>query len=208
MEATAYTLMMSGRFLRHKDESEDAMEQLCVARTLLDELVGCASNSRDQALATMFADEISPEIRYCAHQLGQANSYDVDAIVKSVAPKNKFILVAGYDDLVRQLKSEGVTHGGDGRKHLRTLMWEGKEVPIRNPELVDVLLQVQAAEDRLQGRDDAPKKEETRGRNSKINRSRKGVAAFDGVLAALSDAEGVARKLIEAHQVCVVNLHV
>ena len=215
VEATAYTLIMSGKFLRSRDEFEDATDQLCVARALLGELVECAGTSRDQALATMFADEISPEIRYCSHQLGHSNSYDVDAIVKAVAPKHRSTLVAGYDELVENLKSESRQHEEGGKKQLQPLMWEGKEVPVRNPELVDVLLQVQSAEARLQGREDAPKSDEAKGKQSKTSRSRKGVAAYDGVLAALSDAEGVARKLVESQQVgaryspfsAIINIH-
>lgn len=203
IEATVYTLIMSGRLLRHKDEFEDAMDQLCVARSLLDELVKCANSSRDQALATMFADEISPEIRHCSHQLGQANSYDVDAIVNAVAPKQIPSLVAGHEQLIKSLHAQSQTHSHDARNRLQPLIWEGKEVPVRSPELVDVLLHVQAAEARLHGKDNSPAadaRDPEKGNLSKVNRSRKGVAAYDGILAALSDAEGVARKLVEAQQ--------
>ncbi|EJD04471.1 uncharacterized protein FOMMEDRAFT_122270 [Fomitiporia mediterranea MF3/22] len=194
LEINAYTLILSGRFLRFRDEYEDALDQLCVARGILDKLAECAESSRDQALATLFSDEIAPEIRYCAHQLGQENAYDIDRIVKEIAPKHQQTLVEGCSQLVERLRTEG---RGDatvqGRKRLETLMWDGEPVPVRNPELVDVLLEVQKAEELLK----AAMNDTGRRRHQK---SRKGVAAFDAILAALSEAEEVARKLAEAQR--------
>ncbi|KAI6022552.1 hypothetical protein EDC04DRAFT_2728944 [Pisolithus marmoratus] len=107
---------------------------------------------------------------YCAHELGREKAYDVDAI---------------------GCESIGSGHG-EARKKLQVLMWEGQPVPVRNPELVDVLLKVQEAEakisvsprDAMERQDD---KKKQRGKGRKI-------------LSALSDAEEVARKLVEAQQ--------
>ncbi|KAI5119790.1 hypothetical protein M0805_006588 [Coniferiporia weirii] len=204
VEVNAYTLILSGRFLRFRDEFEDGLEQLCVARDLLDHLADCAESSRDQALATLFSDEISPEIRYCAHQLGHANSYNVDHIVSEVSPKHRTVLAEGYDQLIKRLGTE-VQRSSNIDRRLRELVWEGLAVPVRNPELVDVLLAVQNAETQLQTGDETSKLEaqahaSSEKREKRQNRSRKGVAAFDAILAVLSDAEGVARKLIEAQR--------
>ena len=76
---------LAGRNLSSRDELEDALIQLSVARSLLDALAAHAGTSRDQALAVSFADEIGPEIRHCAHQLGDSKAYDVDAIVAQSA---------------------------------------------------------------------------------------------------------------------------
>ncbi|EED85717.1 predicted protein [Postia placenta Mad-698-R] len=62
VQVTVYTLIVNGRFLRHRYDYEDALAQLSVARSLLDALAAKAATSRDQALATAFADEIGPEI--------------------------------------------------------------------------------------------------------------------------------------------------
>ena len=209
LEINAYTLILSGRFLRFRNEYEDALDQLCVARDILDVLADCAGSSKDQALATLFADEIAPEIRYCAHQLGQKDSYDIDRIVKEVAPKRRNALVDGYDGLVARLRTEG---RGDAtvqsRKRLRELVWEGEPIPVRNPELVGVLLRVQDAEALLKEKTETDKHEEPEGETKqqekgkkRHQKTRKGVAAFDAILAALSDAEEVARKLAEAQKV-------
>ncbi len=197
VEVTAYTLMLSGKFLRYRDEYQDALEQLCVARDLLDKLAETADSSRNQALATLFADEISPEIRYCAHQLGHTKSYEVDAIVKELSPKHRGSLVHGYDQVIKKLFAESQNkQGSEGGHSLQPLLWDAQEVPIRNPELVDVLLQVQKAEAALK----AEGSTHGDGSMSSERKSRKGVASYDAVLAALSDGD-VARKLVESQQV-------
>lgn len=210
VHATIYTLILNGRFLRYRYDFDDALTQLCVARALLDELASQATTSRDQALAVAFADEIGPEIRHCAHELGNTKAYDVDAIVAEVAATHKNELVEGYDELIAEVAQENT--GGAGAvasKKLKPLLWEGEPVPVRNPELVDVLLKVQEAEAKIQNTpsEKEPKRandgEKKKGKEGKGAKSKQGVAAYDGVLLALSDAEGVARKLVEAQQVCI-----
>jgi signal recognition particle subunit SRP68 len=207
MQITIYTLILNGRFLRYRDNFEDAVIQLSVARYLLDELADSAATSRDQALATVFADEIGPEIRYCAHELGRERAYDVDAIAAELSGKHRGEIVEGCDALIQQFRQEGEVAGkGEGRKKLTTLMWEGQPVPVRNPELVDVLLRVQEAEAKITQSREPARAEGTsdKGRKGKSGShgSKKGVAAYDAILLALSDAEEVARKLVEAQQVC------
>ncbi|KAJ7022612.1 hypothetical protein C8F04DRAFT_1048859 [Mycena alexandri] len=192
LQVSIYTLVLNARFLRHRDEFDDALVQLSVARGLLDELANNAETSREQALAAVFADEVGPEIRYCAHELGRAKAYDVDGIVAELAGKHRNEMVEGCDAIIEKLKAEaeGEKRGAGGsRKKLAELSWEGQPVPVRNPELVDVLLKVQEAETRLE---DSPKKS--------AGSSKKGIAAYDAILLALSDAEEVARKLVEAQQ--------
>ena len=214
LETTAYTLVLNGRFLRYRDEFEDALAQLCVARGILDELAERAETSRDQALATCFADEVGPEIRYCAHELGHPRAYDVDNIVREQAARHRAQIVEGYDALVQKLRDgagagAGAGSKGDERRKLKTLLWEGEVVPVRNPELVDVLIKVQEGEVKL--REESTEISEpartTTGQEKKKRRpakggvSKRGVAAYDNVLLALSDAEEVARKLVEAQNV-------
>lgn len=200
LEATIYTIIINGRFLRYREEFEDAVVQLSVARSLLDELASSAQTSRDQALAVLFADEIGPEIRYCAHELGRSKSYDVDGIVAELAPKFRNSIVENCDDIVKKLHAE--VHGTkkDAQQKLRQLLWEDQPVPIRNPELVDVLLKVQEAEDKLVGQTTGDSAADGN-RLTREKQSKKGVAAYDAILSALSDAEDVARKLVEAQQV-------
>ncbi|KAF8917331.1 hypothetical protein CPB85DRAFT_1558832 [Mucidula mucida] len=185
LEVTVYTLILNGRFLRYREEFDDALVQLGVARHLLDELAGAARTSRDQALATLFGDEIGPEIRYCAHELGRAEAYNVDKIVAEVAATNRNVLVDGCDALLEAFKKQ--EESTNKRKTLQEIVWEGEPVPVRNPELVDVFLKVQDAQAKLESSDAQGK-----------SNSKKSVAAYDAILLALSDAEEVAKKLADA----------
>ncbi|CDO74803.1 hypothetical protein BN946_scf185001.g51 [Trametes cinnabarina] len=205
-QVTAYTLILNGRFLRQRFDFEDALVQLCVARNLLDSLAAAASTSREQALAVAFADEIGPEIRHCAHELRRDKAYDIDALVSEVAPRHRNALVQDCDALLAQLGKES---GGvaEERGKLKPMLWEGEPVPIRSPELVDVLLKVQEAEKLVQGRKsedkttDAPAAGEKKGRGPRGARSKRGgVASYDAILLALSEAEDVSRKLAEAQK--------
>lgn len=182
--------------MRYREDFEGGLVQLTVARHLLNNLADLSGTSRDQALAVQFADEIGPEIRHCAHEIGIEKSYDIDGIAKQFFDKNRMRIIPGYDSLLTKMK-ENVIEDNGGQKCLETLMWEGKPVSIRNPELVDVLLGVQEARLRLDGQH---KSEKNDGRNGKGNMSKKAVAAYDAILSALSDAEGVARKLSESQQ--------
>ncbi|KAJ3514928.1 hypothetical protein NLJ89_g2082 [Agrocybe chaxingu] len=188
IEATIYTVILNGRFLRYRDDFEDALIQLSVARGLLDDLANTASTSRDQALAVLFSDEISPEIRYCAHELGRVKAYDINGIVSELSPKYRNQIVESCDSLVTKLQAEEKTV--TSKLKLTQRLWEGLPVPVRYPELVDVLLKVEEAEKSLQSIQSSPA-----GR-----KARSGVTAYDSVLAALSDAEEISRKLQETQQ--------
>ncbi len=206
LEMTAYTLVLNGRFLRYRDEFEDALVQLSVARGILDELAESAETSRDQALATYFADEIGPEIRYCAHELGRDKAYDVDGIVREQSTQHRAQIVDGYEALVQKLKNESGAESKGNERKLRPLLWEGEPVPVRNPELVDVLVNVQEGEVKLReesievSRPTQTDQEKKKRRPAKGGKSKRGVAAYDNILLALSDAEDVARKLAEAQK--------
>ncbi len=184
--------------MRYRDEFSDALVQLTVARSLLDDLANASSTSRDQALAILFSDAISPEIRYCAHELGHPRAYDVNGIVAELSPKHRGELVENCPELLAKLRIE--ERKASGNSKLAERMWEGQPIPVRYPELVDVLIRVQNAERYLSnGSEDADMDEE--GLPMSVKRSKLGETAYDQVLSALSDAEDVARKLQEAQQV-------
>jgi len=206
LHATAYALLVRGRFLRHREELEEALVKLGVARGLLGVLADGAATSRDQALAGCVADEVAPEIRWCAHELGREKAYDVDNIVREMWDTKRAAVVNGCEELLAEFAQEIKARGTGVGMKLKVLEWDGLPVPVRNPDLVDVLLKVQEAETKLvegyvetEPVDTSEKGK--RKRRWKRVRARKGVAAYDAILLALGDAEEVARKLSEALQV-------
>lgn len=223
LEITAYHLTLQGRFFLRRDEFEPALEHLAVARYLLsaDALAKDTNTSRDLALYTLFSDEIAPQIRFAAHSLGHKTAYDIDAVVKGVASSKVLDHhVPDLQNLLGRLKEERAKEAGSSsagsRAMLREPIWEGAPVPIRNPELVDVFLKVQNAEDAMdegkakQARSSKPSKDASAGKeNAPAPKSTRGkVAAFDGILLALTDAESVAQKLVESKEVCTTSIFV
>lgn len=194
-EAVAYRLILQGRFLSVKSLFDTAILQLSVCHAILAKLVASASSSRDQALYSVFIDEISPEIRFAAHTLGRSKAYDIEGIVAELAPKNGTSVAEDYDALLGALQSSGA---GSSREDLEPLIWDGEPVPLRSPELVDVFLKVQHAVKVLEGEG---KKRKPASTATSAETSRGKIASFDAVLSSLSDAESLAKKLSESQQV-------
>ncbi|KAH7344439.1 hypothetical protein B0J17DRAFT_635426 [Rhizoctonia solani] len=190
-EAAAYHLAIRGRLLRLQDEFQPGLEALVAARTVLDALSKAAGSSRDHAIYVQFSDEVAPEIRHCAHELGLARAYDIDGIVATLGNKVASALIKNYENLIKGIQTEGAEkQGGDKAKKLQEIIWEGQPIPVRSPELVDVLLRVQQASEGLPATGQTHKPTQTRGLITK----------FDAVLLALSEAEDVAKKLADAQK--------
>lgn len=153
-----------------------------------------ARSTRDQALYSLFGDEAGPEIRYCAHELGSNKAYDVEGLVTHFGAKHQEGLVEGYDALIGKVRAEGQGTGEGRSEELQPLLWDEEPVPVRNPELVDVLLRVQRGQAKLKASTDEKGK-------AGVTSGKKGVAAYDAILLALSDAEEIAKKLAEAQKV-------
>ncbi|KIJ45248.1 hypothetical protein M422DRAFT_251428 [Sphaerobolus stellatus SS14] len=210
--AAYYTISKDSESETEPEQGETTgypLVQLSVAHALLSELEKTARTSKEVALARAFKDEIGPEIRWCVHEFSRSGDgedeeleaialkwkkreWDIEGIVGDVAPAYAERVVSGYGEVVSGLRAEEGDSAGK-KEVLEELMWDGEPVPVRNPELVDVLLKVQEARGRLRGTDEegATAKAKGRGKMSK----------YDAVLHSLSDAVDVARKLVEAQQV-------
>ena len=206
-----------------EDSSAHPLAQLSVAYALLDEFERMARTSKEVALARAFKDEIGPEIRWCVHEFGRGvadtedegelelqrhvgtwktREWDIEGIVAEIAPAYATRVVEGYGDLIQRLKAEAVLRDGQAEEKqvLEELMWDGEPVPVRNPELVDVLLKVQEASKKL-GVDTSNESASLKANTWKGKSARGRIAKYDGVLLSLSDAVDQARKLVEAQQV-------
>lgn len=230
IEILIYHHSIFGRFLLRRDDYEASIPHLTLAKSLLTLLQNESTNtSRDQALYALYGDEIAPQIRFAAHNLGRKQAYDIDAVVHAYLTPNvrdtvlfqrshsndresregtasPHAVTLSYDALVQALTAERRgTSSAAGRSRLRQVVWEGKPVPIRNPELVDAFLKVQNVEAATFS--DFPKVQTSDGENAKrtsehaANRSRNKIASYDSVLQAWSDAESIARQLAESNVV-------
>lgn len=187
-EITIYHLSIRAELSFEKEQWAETLTDLAARRKLLSTLSDAARDSYDQALAIEFIDSYDPLIRFCAYKLGRAESHDIEGVVSDVDDEMMEEAVPGLSQLVEGLRGEtNVEEMEKGRKTLEDVEFAGEKVEIRNAELVRIMLRVQGAVGRLRGKADTG-----RGR---------GMKGWDSVLAVLGEAEAVARRLLEGHEV-------
>ncbi|GJJ13873.1 hypothetical protein Clacol_008130 [Clathrus columnatus] len=195
-----------------------------VAYALLDELERTAQISKEVALARAFKDEIGPEIRWCVHEFHDSPSdpedepeaelirlvskwkkreWDIEGIVGDIAPAFGTRIIPSYGKLVKDLHNQTTTVS-ERKDILEELIWEGKPIPVRNPEMVDVLLKVQDSLHKLKT-DTSSEGLDLKTTEGKGKAARGRLTKYDGVLLSLSDAVDESRKLVEAQQTSGTN---
>ena len=184
-ELTIYYLAIRAELSFERSAFAEALTDLAARRKLLGTLAEAARSSVDQALATEFIDSYDPFIRFSAYKLGRAESHDIEGVVRDVDDEMMEEALPGLGKLVEGLRGEtNVEEMEQGRKELADVKFAGESVELRSAEIVGVMLKVQEA---------LSKAEAGRG---------KGMSRWDRVLAVLGDAEGVARRLLDDHEVC------
>jgi signal recognition particle subunit SRP68 len=181
-EITIYHLSVRAELSFERSQWAEALTDLSARRKLLSTLADAARDSFDQALALEFMDAYDPLIRFGAYKLGRAESHDIEGVVSDVDDEMLEEAVPGFAKLVEGLRGEtGVEEMEKGRKELEDVQFAGDKVEMRSAEIVGVMLRVQ----------------EVLGKMGKS----KGMRGWDRVLGVLGEAEAVARRLLEDHQV-------
>lgn len=181
-EITIYHLSVRAELSFERSQWAEALTDLSARRKLLSTLSDAARDSFDQALALEFMDAYDPLIRFGAYKLGRAESHDIEGVVSDVDDEMLEEAVPGFAKLVEGLRGEtGVEEMEKGRKELEDVQFAGDKVEMRSAEIVGVMLRVQ----------------EVLGKMGKS----KGMRGWDRVLGVLGEAEAVARRLLEDHQV-------
>lgn len=184
-EITIYHLSLRSELSFERSQWAETITDLSVRRRLLSTLSDAARDSYDQALATEFIDSYDPLIRFSAYKLGRSESHDIQGVVKDVDEDMQEEALPGLGQLVGQLKEElGSAEMEAGRKDLEDVVFAGEKVEMRSAEIVKVMVKVQEV-----------LKRQKQGKG-------KGMRGWDRVLAVLGEAEGVARKLVDDHEVC------
>lgn len=205
-QATAYWLYMKGSLAFEQGKHKDGLDALSVAHTLLTKLAETAETAQAEALANEVIDDIEPMLRFCAYKLEIDTSRGVSHIAEQTASTERTKLVDGYDSLVKGLEEEG----NATKRESVALRWRGKDIPVRNAELVDVVIKVQRALKSLQADQElAGAKSTSSGKKSKAKTGRTEVlgarrmGTYDKALLILSDAENVARQLVEDNKIAL-----
>lgn len=188
-EITIYHLSITSELSFEKGQWGETITSLAVRRRLLSTLSEAARDSYDQALALEFMDAYDPLIRFSAYKLGRSESHDIQGVVADVDTEMQEEALPGVEGLVTRLREElGSEKVEEGRRKLEDLKFADQGIELRNAEMVDVMTRAQAAMEGMQ----------TKG---------KGMRGWDKVLGVLGEAEGLARKLVDDHEVSGIGLY-
>lgn len=144
-ETAAYLLIVRATTAFDRSQSEKALQTLSVARKLLNAIAANSATSRAEALANSFVDAGEAQMRYSAYQLGNSEQ-DMDKIAASIATIEVCEqLLPEYTQLVQEL-SAAKEKAGSTKKQALSLNWHGRDIPVRNPELLDTIISAQSEE--------------------------------------------------------------
>jgi signal recognition particle subunit SRP68 len=184
-EISIYHLSILSELQFERQEYAESLTSLSTRRLLLTTISNSSKGSYDQALALEFIDAYDPLIRFCAYKLGRSESHNIEGVVGDVDLEMMEEALPGVQGLLEGLKVEiGAEEVEKGRKELDDVKFAGERVELRSAEIVAVMLKVQEALWRLKAKE---------GKGS--------MKGWDRVLSVLGEAEGVAKRLLDDHEV-------
>lgn len=201
-QTTAYYLYMKGSLAFEQSKYQEGVEVLSVLHELLRILSERSDTAQDEALANELMDEIVPMLRFCAYSLRMDTSNGVGEIAKETTEVQGEKLVKGWSNLNEELAKSG---GKESRETVE-LTWRGEDIPVRNVELVKVVLKVNQALASLAA-DKLPSKKGKEGKKGgrvEVMGARR-MGTYDKALFTLSEGEETARQLMEDNQVSFIN---
>ncbi|WFD29750.1 signal recognition particle subunit srp68 [Malassezia sp. CBS 17886] len=229
-QCAAYGALVRAAVFFIKGAWVDTRRFCAVARMLLVTLAECNASSRDEALASSFLDALDAQIRFASYSLGDTQN-DMQLVAERVAtPETCEAAVPGFAVLTAALRAARAT---DRAAQPLQLQWRGRAIPVHSTDLHDAVQKVRAEEQQLHqvlDATDAPAadvacphapraKLSHAQRNAKrsgaapatwqsrANASRAELGPFDRVLAALTDAEALARELVEENAAALQKSH-
>lgn len=197
-QVAAYFLVMKGSLAFERAKHEEGLEALSVAWELLGKLAETAESAGEEALMNEVIDEVEPMLRFCAYSLQKDIASGMGDVAREVTGAEGPKLVEGWAALLAELEASG----GREKRETIELSWRGREIPVRNVELVGVVAKVTAALKTLENDVEAGKEGKERKKGArKVIMGAKRMATYDRALLVLSEGEEVARQLVEDNKV-------
>ncbi|XP_077979719.1 signal recognition particle subunit SRP68-like [Glandiceps talaboti] len=140
LEAQAYKAWMKGSLHFESGEWEKAIELFSTAKTIYEKLAG-ALDDEQQVLYRQRVEEIAPNIRYCAYNIGDESAINdlVQMRLKSGATGD---LSSNLDTLIQQTREKQAAT-------LSEVTWRGRNVGVKQEVVRVFLLNVQESEDEM-----------------------------------------------------------
>lgn len=130
LEAQAYSAWMQGTLHFELQEWKLASEKLLLAQTIYEKLAS-ALNEDEQVLYKQRVDELNPNLRYCAYNIGDSTAQQDLLKMRSAGGKSEL------DTLIAQTREKQAAS-------LLELTWRGRTVPVRLEKIRLFLLAYQS----------------------------------------------------------------
>jgi len=145
LEAQAYSYWMTANLKFEVQDWQTAITLYTSARSIYEKL---SSAFLDDSLKTLYlqrVDEIGPNIRYCAYNLGQGGMDINDLMKMRSSAAGQDMLAAKIDAAIKETREKLASSLGE-------VTWRGKTVPIRNEKARVFILHIQDKESELERR--------------------------------------------------------
>lgn len=139
LEAQAYAAWIRGSLQFELQEWQPAMEYFRRSQTIYEKL-SQALNEDERALYKQRVEELTPNIRYCAYNIGDESAInDLMQMRLSGKASGEDILATNLDNLIAQTREKQAAT-------LSEVTWLGRTVPVRQEKVRVFLLNVQESE--------------------------------------------------------------
>lgn len=142
LEAKAYSSYITGVYHFECQEWSEAMELFDAARTIYGKL--CEAKTKEEgALYRQMNDDISPNIRYCAYNIGDESAMN-DLIQMRSSRKQDVLLSDKLDSLVIQVKEQKAVS-------MSEIAWKSHKIPVKNNKVRVFLISLKTFEREVMG---------------------------------------------------------
>lgn len=141
LEAQAYAAWMQGSLFFELQDWKQASEKLLLSQTIYEKLAS-ALNEEEQVLYKQRVEELNPNLRYCAYNIGDSSAQQDLLNMRSQGGKSEL------DALIAQTREKQAAS-------LLELTWRGRTVPVRLEKIRVFLLAYQGLESSLSKSNDS-----------------------------------------------------
>lgn len=137
LEAQAYSCYINGIYCFEQQNWTQAMELFGKTKTIYEKL--CETMSKDDAIVyEQMNEDISPNIRYCAYNIGDQSAMD-ELLQIRASGKQDVLLADKLDSLVVQVKEQKATS-------MSEVSWKKYQIPIKNNKIRVFFISLKAFE--------------------------------------------------------------
>ncbi|KXJ06382.1 Signal recognition particle subunit SRP68 [Exaiptasia diaphana] len=153
LEAQAYASYMKGSVSFELQKWKEALELFGRARTIYEKLAGAFSEEH-RNMYLQRVEEITPNIRYCAYNLGEGGT-DINDLMQmrmsSTGGVQDPVLAAKIDEVLAQTREKEA-------ESMTEVTWRGRSIPVKNEKVRAFILHAQQIARELDSAEDADSK--------------------------------------------------